>query len=403
MDKIKLIEKIKKFPETPGIYVMRNSRRQILYIGKATSLKHRVISYFQRPQEARIEAMVDQVDNIEIQRTDSVVEALLLENNLIKKYEPKYNVKLKDGKTYLGILVTKEDWPIVMPARMTKKMPEGEFFGPFPSSKDVGSALQILRKLFPFRVSCIPESGKACFEYNLGMCPGVCFGKISKSEYQESIKQIKMFLRGRKKDVILSLERQMKLESKKLEFEKAAKIRDQVFALHHIQDVAMIRDEDLDGLKPLPGRIEAYDISNISGDFTVGSMVVLTDGLIDKSQYRKFKVKSNFNQARGSDDIASLREVLIRRLAHKEWRYPDVILVDGGRGQVNTFNEILLEKKLNIPVVGIAKGPKRDRNDLIIPANLELDKKLLIKIRDEAHRFAISYYRTLHQKSLLKP
>ena len=202
MANLKLIEKIKKLPDTPGVYLMRDSRRTILYIGKATSLRHRVLSYFQRPQEARIEIMLGQVENIEIQRTDSVIEALLLESNLIKRYEPKYNVKLKDGKSYLGIYITKEDWPRVMPARATQKLPAGEFYGPFPSSKEVGDALQIIRKLFPFRVSCQPESGKACFEYHLGMCPGVCAGKITKQEYQETVKQKKLFMKGKKKEAI---------------------------------------------------------------------------------------------------------------------------------------------------------------------------------------------------------
>lgn len=406
MDKLKLVEKIKKFPDTPGIYVMRGARREILYIGKATSLKHRVISYFQRPQESRIELMLGQVETIEIQRTDSVIEALLLENNLIKKLEPKYNIKLKDGKTYLGILVTKEDWPRVLPARLNKKTPAGEFFGPFPSSKEVGDALQILRKLFPFRVSCVPESGKACFEYHMGMCPGVCFGKLSQAEYAETIKQLKLFLRGKKKEAIRSLQTEMKIKSKNMEFEKAARLRDQIFALQHIQDVALIRDEALDGLKPLPARIEAYDISNISGQFSVGSMVVFTDGLIDKSQYRKFKIKTVNPPAGGADDIASLKEVISRRLNHPEWKMPEIILVDGGQGQVNGIKEILSEHKIDIPVIGIAKGPKRDRNDIITSdpstgsGQVDIDKKLLIRLRDEAHRFAISYYRTLHRKSL---
>jgi excinuclease ABC subunit C len=398
MDRLQLIDKIKKFPDTPGVYVMRGSHRNILYIGKATSLRHRVLSYFQRPQEARIETMLSQVENIEIQRTDSVVEALLLESNLIKKFEPKYNIKLKDGKTYLGIFVTKEDWPRVLPARLTEKLPAGEFFGPFPSSKEVGDALQILRKLFPFRVSCIPESGKACFEYHMGMCPGVCFGKITKDDYKETIKQLKLFLRGQKKEAIRLLQHEMRIKAKNMEFEKAARLRDQIFALKHIQDVALIRDEDLDGLKPLPARIEAYDISNISGTFNVGSMVVFTEGIIDKSQYRKFKIKT----VSGADDTSSLKEVLVRRLKHNEWKLPEIILVDGGRGQVNAMNEILTEQKIDIPVIGIAKGPKRDRNDVITPEGVEIDKKLLVKIRDEAHRFAIEYYRKLHQKSLVK-
>ena len=405
---MKIIDKIKNFPDSPGIYLMRDKNRTILYIGKATSLRHRVISYFQRPQEARIEKMLLQVSDIQIQRTDSVVEALILEANLIKKYEPKYNIKLKDGKTYLGILVTNEEWPRVLPARNTKKLSKGparnashsdaggEFYGPFPSSKEVGDALQIIRKFFPFRVSCAPESGKACFEYHLGMCPGVCFGKVTQKEYQETIKQIKMFLKGRKKEAIKLLEKEMRLFSKNMEFEKAARLRDQIFGLKHIQDVAMIRDEALEGLKPIPLRIEAYDVSNISGTFAVGSMVVFTEGLIDKSQYRKFKIKT----VDGADDIASIKEVLSRRFKHKEWESPDLILVDGGRGQVNGAKEVLNEYKLNIPVIGIAKGPRRDRNDVIYDKEIDVDKKILVRLRDEAHRFAIEYYRTLHRKGL---
>jgi len=403
MDKTKLIEKIRKFPDTPGVYVMRGKGREILYIGKATSLHHRVLSYFQRPQEARIELMLGQVQTIEIQRTDSVVEALLLENNLIKKHDPKYNIKLKDGKTYLGILVTKEDWPRVLPARLNKTTPDGDFYGPFPSSRDVGDALQIIRKLFPFRVSCLPESGKACFEYHLGMCPGVCFGKVTKEEYKETVRQIKLFLSGKKKDAIRLLEQEMREKAKNQEFEKAARMRDQIFALKHIQDVAMIRDEDLDGLKPIPARVEAYDISNIGGEFGVGSMVVFTDGIIDKSEYRKFKIKT----VQGADDVASLSEVLRRRFTHEEWAKPEIILVDGGKPQVNGAREVLQELKINIPVVGIAKGPKRDKNEIIISENpstsagqVEIDKKMLVHLRDEAHRFAIEYYRTLHRKKL---
>lgn len=396
MERLKLIDKIKNFPDTPGVYIMRGTHREILYIGKATSLRHRVISYFQRPQEARIEKMLSLVSDIEIQRTDSVIEALLLEANLIKKHEPKYNIKLKDGKSYLGIYVTKEDWPRVFPARVTQKLPEGEFYGPFPSSKEVGDALQIIRKLFPFRVSCEPESGKACFEYHLGMCPGVCCGKISKEDYKKIVRNIKLFLIGRKKEAIKSLEKEMRDKAKTMQFEKAAKLRDQIFGLKHIQDVAMIRDEDLDGLKPVPSRIEAYDISNISGEFSVGSMVVFSDGLIDKNQYRKFKIKS----VEGADDVASIKEVLERRFKHEEWPSPEFILIDGGKPQVNAAKEVLAELNLNIPVIGIAKGPKRDKNEIIAPENIEVDKKMLIHLRDEAHRFAISYYRLLHRKSL---
>lgn len=392
----KLIAKVKKFPDTPGVYIMRNARKTPLYIGKASSLKRRTLSYFQRPQEMRIEKMLTQVSVIDVLKTDSVIEALLLENSLIKKYQPKYNVKLKDDKTFLGIFITKEDWPRIMPARITQKLPAGEFYGPFPSADQVREALQIIRKIFPFRVSCQPLSGKGCFEYHLGMCPGVCAGKVTKEEYQRTIRQIKLFLRGKKKDVISDIEKEMRVLAKRQEFEKAAKLRDRVFALRHIQDVALITEENLAHPEDVPNRIEAYDVSNIAGAFAVGSMVVFTEGLIDKSQYRKFKIKTVV----GANDVGSLKEVLLRRFEHSEWPKPDLILIDGGKGQVDGIKEVLQNKKLDIPVVGIAKGPDRDKNELIGAESLSVDKDLLIRCRNEAHRFAIQYYRLRHRKSL---
>lgn len=396
MEKEKLISKIKKFPDTPGVYIMRDSRRKPLYIGKASSLRRRVISYFQRPQETRIEQMLAQVQNIDLEKTDSVIEALFRENELIKKYQPKYNVKLKDDKTFLGIFISREDWPRIMPARITQKLPKGEFYGPFPSASNVREALQIIRKIFPFRVSCAPMSGKACFEYHLGMCPGVCAGKVLQKDYQKTIRQIKLFLKGKKKSVIREIEKEMKDAAKNMDFEKAAKLRDQIFALKHIQDVALITEEQMQHPEDVPNRIEAYDVSNIHGAFAVGSMVVFTEGLIDKSQYRKFKIKT----VQGADDVASLKEILARRLAHNEWLKPDLILIDGGIGQVNGIKNVLISYKLDIPVVGIAKGPDRDKNEIIGANSLSIDKKLLLRIRDEAHRFAIQYYRLRHRKGL---
>lgn len=392
----KIISKIKKFPDTPGVYIMRDKNRRPLYIGKASSLKRRVLSYFQRPQETRLEQMIAQISSVELKKTDSVIEALFLENDLIKKYKPKYNVKLKDDKTFLGIFITEEEWPRVMPARITQKLPKGEFYGPFPSAGQVREALQIIRKIFPFRVSCTPLSGKACFEYHLGQCPGVCAGKVEKKDYQKTIRQIKLFLHGKKKSVISELEKEMKVAAKNMNFEQAARLRDKIFALKHIQDVALITEEQMLYPQDIPARIEAYDISNISGAFAVGSMVVFTEGLIDKSQYRKFKIST----VKGANDVAALKEVLDRRFNHTEWPMPDLIIIDGGKGQVNGAIEILKIRRLNIPVVGIAKGPDRDKNELIGANNLSFDKKLLLRVRDEAHRFAVEYYRLRHRKTI---
>lgn len=391
----KLISKIKRFPDSPGVYIMRDSHRHPLYIGKASSLKRRVLSYFQRPQETRIEKMLEQVANIDIQKTDSVIEALFLENDLIKKYQPKYNVKLKDDKTFLGIFVTDEEWPAVIPARLTQKFPKGEFFGPFTKAGDVREVLQIIRKIFPFR-TCSGKSNKACLEYHIGQCPGICIDKVSKDEYRRNIRHLKQFLKGKKKWIIRDFQKEMKVAAKNTEFEKAAKIRDQIFALKHIQDVALITEEQMQHPEDVPNRIESYDVSNIHGAFAVGSMIVFSEGLIDKSQYRKFKIKT----FKGIDDVRALREVLARRLNHTEWPYPDLILIDGGKGQLSGAHEILKGRRLNIPVVGIAKGPERDRDELIGAENLSIDKKLLLRVRDEAHRFAIEYYRQRHRKSI---
>jgi len=397
---IKLLAEIKKFSDTPGVYIMRDSHRRPLYIGKASSLKRRVLSYFQRPQETRLEKMLSQILSIDIQKTDSVIEALFLENDLIKKYKPKYNVKLKDDKTFLGIFITEEEWPRVFPARITQKLPKGEFYGPFPSAGQVREVLQIIRKIFPFRVSCTPLSGKACFEYHLGQCPGVCAGKVERKEYQKTIRQIKLFLKGKKKNIIRELEKDMRVVAQKQEFEKAARIRDRVFSLKHIQDVALIQEEDLRHPEDIPARIEAYDISNISGAFAVGSMVVFSEGLVDKSEYRKFKIQISAGWERGADDITALKEIISRRLNHSEWPMPDLILIDGGKGQVNGAEEILKARRLNIPVVGIAKGSERDKDEIIGAENLSFDKKLFLRVRDEAHRFAVQYYRLRHRKSI---
>lgn len=392
-----LIIKIKDFPDTPGVYLMKNTAQEVLYVGKATSLRHRVLSYFQRPQEARIEMLLSQVSNIETKQTDSVIEALLLESRLIKLYQPKYNVKLKDDKTYLGILVTKEDWPRVLPSRITQKHPIGDFFGPFASGLQVREALKIIRRIFPFRTSCKPESNRACFEHHLGLCPGVCNGDISKTEYHQTILQIKKFLSGQKKSLARDLKTKMQQASKKQNYEKAAEYRNRLFALEHIQDVALIKQENHNYNYPAFHRIEAFDISNISGAFSVGSMVVFSEGIIDKNEYRKFKIKT----VAGANDVASMREVLSRRFKHKEWPWPDLILIDGGKPQVAAAAQILENLNLEIPIVGIAKGPKRNKNEFIMEKNLKIDEQLLIRVRDEAHRFAIEYYRLLHRKNII--
>jgi len=388
---------IKNLPNTPGVYLMKDSRGKILYIGKASLLKKRVSSYFERPLNSRLEKMFGKVKKIDYQTTNSVIEALILEANLIKKYQPKYNVKLKDDKSFVNIIISKEDFPRVFVGRPRQKIIKGKIFGPYTSTKSARQALRILRKIFPFR-HCRRLPKKACTYYQIGQCLGPCVSACSKEDYKKMIHHLTLFLQGRKRGLIQTLKKEMNLEAKRENFERAAVLRNRIYALEHIRDVALISDDARESVDGVPSRIEAYDISNISGKSATGSMVVFTNGKINKDEYRLFRIR----KVKGIDDIASLKEVLARRLKHKEWRLPDLIIIDGGRGQLNGVLTVLRYFKLNIPVVAIAKGPKRKKADLYFSKkSLHLDKKILLQIRNEAHRFAIKYHRLLRKKHFL--
>ena len=387
-------------PDSPGVYTMKGERGRILYIGKAGNLRRRVSSYFLRANNARIERLVSEIKKIEHKKTDSALEALLLEAALIKKHQPPYNIREKDDKSFLFVEITKEKFPRVLLAR-GKNPSKNIRFGPFASASNIREGLKIIRKLFPWSVH-LPEkikkpSARSCFDVEIGLCPGVCAGLISRANYLKNIRRIKLFLKGRKKAIIRELEKEMALASEKLDFENAGKIKRKIIALRHIQDAALINDPktEIGGVeKETPRRIEGYDVSNISGDFAVGVMVVFMGGEPDKSQYRKFKIKTVFQP----NDVAMLKEVLSRRLNHKEWSLPELILIDGGKGQVGAAEQALAEAGLKIKLLGIAKGPERKRNDIsgIIPKWTNL--KTLIKVRDESHRFAIGYHKKLRNR-----
>lgn len=412
---------IKKFPPKPGVYFFKDAGGRILYIGKAGSLKTRVKSYFSYKNiDARLRSMTENAYDIEYRETDSVLEALILEANLIKKHQPKYNIREKDDKSFIFIAITKEDWPRVLLIR-GKCHPEersdkgsrcyaestGSFaalrfaqddkviFGPYTSGKNLKIALKIFRKIFPFRDTCKPESGKKCFNAQIGLCPGVCSGEISKTEYKKIIAQLKMFLKGKNKRLVSAIKQQMQEASKSQKYELASALRNRLYALQHIHDIALV-DENIvrhDIIKY--SRIEAYDISNISGKFAVGSMVVFENNQINKDQYRKFKIRT----VQKSNDVAMLQEVLQRRLRHKEWRYPDLIIIDGGRGQMNGVLSVLRTDNLRIPVVAIAKY----KTDQLFKSNkgIKIEKQLVQKMRDEAHRFAVKYHRIIRNVLLV--
>lgn len=404
--------KNKKIPQAPGVYFWNGVGGKILYIGKATSLRDRVRSYFGadvvQTRGPHISAMVEKSKSLKFQKTDSVLEALILEAELIKKHKPPYNTKEKDDKSFNHIVITDEDFPRVLIVRGrelddTYRAPHyaiRDSFGPFPRGGVLKEAMKIIRKIFPFRSTCTPGMGKPCFNRQIGLCPGVCSGEISRKEYGLLIHNLKLFLRGRKKDVIRNLTREMDTFSKQQKFEKAGKIKRTIFALTHIQDIALLKRSDL---KAPQGRtlsrvfrIEAYDIAHISGKHLVGVMTVIEDGETAKSEYRKFKIKS----FEGVDDTRALKEVLERRLGHPEWQYPKLIVVDGGKAQKNAAEAVLRAVGVVIPVVGVVKDEHhRPKEILGIPkvrpwGSLRSDlENAILLANNEAHRFAIKYHR----------
>lgn len=426
----------KTFPETPGVYIMKDGAGSVLYVGKAGNLRRRVSSYFERSHDARIAALIGKIKKIEYKKTDTALEALILESELIKKYTPPFNVREKDDKSFLYVEVTKEKFPRVILVR-GKDNAQGTRFGPFVSASNVRGALRILRRIFPWNAHDPERLGKyarPCLDYEIGLCPGTCIGAISRSDYIKNINHFKLFLEGKKKKIIATLAEEMSSASKRLDFEKAEKIKRQLFALQHIRDTALIGDTELsvretvqDSESIAKYRIEGYDISNISGDSAVGSMVVfsLRDGENfepDKNEYRKFKIQiisqpnpthhslqktnhGNFSHSHplsvAGGDVGMLTEVLMRRFKNN-WQMPNLVLIDGGLPQVNAARRALFRSGLKIPIVGIAKGPERKRNDIIGTMPKNVPETVLIHVRDEAHRFAIGYHKALRRRKFLE-
>lgn len=427
-------------PDKPGIYLFYNRQKELVYVGKATSLKNRVRSYFRLKKITRpIEAMMHEVVTIKFKTTDSVLEAVILEANYIKRYLPRYNVLGKDNRSWNYIVITKDEYPQIKTLRQHEyellhkgKISDEEtmknikyIFGPYPGL-NTKAAMKILRQLFHFS-TCKPGQKRPCFYYQMGQCYGVCAGLISPTEYKRKVIQpLVYFLRGEKKKLVESLEKRMKAASKKEDYEEAGRIRDQLKSLYRIQDITLINKSmvSLDGWEQeakkenpsskLPTeirRIEGYDISNLGTSGKVGSMVVFDTAGPVKSEYRKFKIRG----VEGQSDVDCLEEVIRRRFSHSEWQRPDIVLIDGGRPQVNRIDAVLRDMHILLPIVGIAKGPERKKNEFTFPNSFFDDsvqiardvleqrrtfvqwvnehQGILIQTRDEAHRFAITYQR----------
>jgi excinuclease ABC subunit C len=546
-----LKEQLKRLPNRPGVYIYRDDAKNILYVGKATNLRHRVRSYFQSPQKhtQKIQRMVSQIADIDYYIASSEQEALIMELNFIKQYRPRYNVMLKDDKSFPYLKIdTREKWPRVYVTRRVEQ-DGGRYFGPFSSSGSVKQTLRVLKRIFPIRFcnkNITDKPRRPCLEYHLGHCLAPCTGDVRPEDYAQVIKEVTLFLEGKRDNVIRELQAKMGRSSEAMDFESAARIRDQIQALHEVIEgekiaaiirgdedviafvqegdqayvqVLFVRDNKLTGregflmqgarqedpsqvmsgfikqyyssasqippllliqypvedrqvirewlkskrgasvditvprrgvkkqlidnaaenarqgleqikikeitagkspdialaelekelkLRAPPLRMEAYDISNIQGSSAVGSMVVFEKGRPKSAHYRRFKIKS----VEGANDYAMLQEVLRRRFKHSGakdasaadvWSIlPDLVLIDGGKGQLNSALAVIKELDVNIPMIGLAKEneeiylPGRAR-PLVLPKSSPA-LQLLQRLRDEAHRFAIGYFSSVHRK-----
>jgi len=446
------LENVKKLniPKSPGCYFFKDKLGKIIYIGKASNLKNRVESYFQKGTSltpAKI-AMVKKVEKIELVKTDSEIEALLLESNLIKKHQPIFNIDLRDDKRFTYIKISLEDEiPGVFVTRKIDK--SGKYFGPFTSATAVQETLKAIRKIWPYCTERKIKS-KPCFYFQINKCLGVCADVVTKKEYLDQvINPIIMFFSGKKKIIIKNYESQIKeLKNQRTKKQKnIEKIEREIVGLEfkllnmkkvleHTEIINISEKYAADvvelakvlALPKVPERIEGYDISNIFGKEAVGSMVVFSGGEPNKNEYRKFKIKIGQGKA---SDTGMLKEILERRFKHiephltppltkegvgrgSEWPMPDLIIIDGGKGQLNAVRSILKKLKLDLSVIAISKGqglrssmaPDKiffpgEKNPLILPLASPA-MHIIKRVRDEAHRFAIKYHRELRNKALFK-
>ncbi|MFA5084646.1 MAG: GIY-YIG nuclease family protein [Candidatus Paceibacterota bacterium] len=380
----KINRKIKLAPNSPGVYFFKKNNK-FIYIGRALNLKNRLADYL-RSADLKTKRMTAEADELTFKKTADLLEAVILEANLIKKYQPKYNIREKDNRSFIYIVVPKIDWPypfLVRGRELGKYRPENSFvFGPLKSFSLAKNLLLVLRRVFPYS-TCRLNSGKPCFHYQIGLCPGKCLGLITEKEYRKNIDNLILVLSGQKEKAVKNLKDPWKK-----------------YLLQNLDDSLLIVREENSGESLIDKKIETYDISHLSGKETVGAMVVFENGDFDKTQYRLFKIKT----AKPSDDLSALAEMIERRIKHKEWAYPDLILVDGGKTQVKTAQKILDRNKINVPIVGIAKF----KSDKLIFGKIKKSLKELIilsfgrlrKTRDEAHRFANSFRKKILKKSI---
>ncbi|MBQ3476376.1 UvrB/UvrC motif-containing protein [Candidatus Saccharibacteria bacterium] len=418
-----LKQKLRKLPVAPGVYFHKNIDGEIIYVGKAAVLKNRVRQYFQKSQkDVKTEALVAEIYDTDWIVVDTEMDALFLESEMIKRYMPKWNILLRDDKTVSYVRISmNEEVPYISFTRNPVD-DRATYIGPFYGKSAVEKAVRTLRRIFPYYTK--PYTGKKTLDTDLGLTPGIEINKTTPKDYKCNLRKLIRYLEGDRKKLITDLEKTMKQASKDENYELAAEARDQLMGLKELKkkiifsdkefldissDQALKQLQELLHLKEPPRRIEGYDISHQSGQNTVGSMVVFINGASARSEYRKFKIRTSTN-----DDLKSMLEMLTRRLKHQDWDYPDLIILDGGKTQVNAI--LPLVKPLNIPVVGRDKSGDHSRSakvKLVIPAEgsnwdyVELSSashiaRLVARIDEESHRFAITYHTLLKRKSMLK-
>lgn len=417
--------KLKTLPSAPGVYFHKNQKGEVIYVGKAAVLKNRVRQYFQNTEkDPKTEALVAEIFDTDWIVVETEMDALFLESEMIKRYMPQWNILLRDDKTVSYVRIDMNN-PVPYVSTTRNPIDDGAtYIGPFYAKNTIIKALRILRKIFPFYEK--PYDGKKTLNSDLGLTPGIEIGKTTPKEYKKNLRFLIRYLNGDREKLILDLEKQMKAAASLGNYEEAAKLRDEYFGLKGLKrkivfsdkefldlssDQALLELKQLLNLKDPPRRIEGYDISHISGTNTVASMVAFQNGASDRTAYRKFKIRSSRN-----DDTASMYEVIFRRLKHQEWPFPDLIILDGAAPQLSAVLKLL--EPAHIPVIGRNKSGDHTRNadvNLVIPVrNLDgsyeyqsrLYKndshlaKLIARIDEESHRFAITYHRQLRSKQL---
>lgn len=406
-----LHRRVATLPDQPGVYLFTDAAGQLLYVGKALNLRKRVASYFRATPSLppRIAQMMRHVVQLDARRTASEAEALLLEAQLIKERKPRYNVAFRDDKSYPMLKVTNESFPRLVVTRRTQD-DGANYFGPYTDAGLMHEAVRFLRRVFPMR-TCKTFPKTPCLEYHLGQCLAPCAKYINVRNYQRIVEDLIAFLQGKRDRLLQDLAHRMHRASRDERFEEAARLRDQIQAL---TSVIVAKEKSLDAgpleqlqaalkLPRLPQRIEGFDISNIFGKFSVGSMVVFVQGRPFKAHYRRFKIET----VEGIDDYQMMREVIRRRYSGSlatQLPLPDLILIDGGKGQLSAACEELAALSLSLPVMGLAKRfehiflPGSPKPVVLLPTSPVLH--LLQHLRDEAHRFAITYHRTLRGKGV---